>query len=82
MGERKVPECDIYKTLQPKGLRHIHVEVTDADEDNSIADSGKTELFVCDLATGERGKARVLRMIRQACTVPKKREDKADVPEA
>lgn len=79
MGERKVPECDIFKTLQSKGLRHIHVKVTDNDDDDSTTDSGKVELFVCDIAAGKRGVARVLRIVEQACYPPKKREAKGNV---
>ena len=78
MGERKVPECDIFKTLQPKGLRHMHVEVTDSDEDDSTTDSGKVELFTCDLAVSKRGHLRVLRMVENACDPPKKQEAKVD----
>lgn len=71
MGERKVPVCDIFGTLQPKGLRQIHVEVTDTEDDDS--------LFVCDIAASKRGVARILRMVENACYAPKKREAKADV---
>ena len=78
MGEVRVPQCDIFKTLQPKGLRYIHVEVTDTEVDDGTTDSGKAELFICDLAVSKRGRARVLRMVEHACQPPKTREPKAD----
>lgn len=78
MGEVLVPTCDISRTMQPKGLRTIHVEVTDTAENDSTSDSGKVVCFECDLGTSERGFTRVLRMIKQACSPPKKREAKGD----
>ena len=72
MGERKVPECDIFKTLQPKGLRLLDVIVKDVTEEPF------ERLISKGLAVGARGRSRVLRMIEQACQPPKKREATID----
>lgn len=63
MGERITPECDIFKTLQPKGLRMIHVKVW---EDGQTPGAIDTVLVDATVAVGEPGKKRVLRIARNA----------------
>lgn len=74
MGERRVPECDIFGTLQPNGLRTIHVKVW---QDGQTPEAIDTVLADTTLEVSERGRQRVFRMIEQACSPPKKREAKA-----
>lgn len=79
MGERTVPECDVFGTLQPKGLRTIHVKMW---MDGQTPEAVDAVLIDLTLAVSERGWKRVERMVQQACEPPKKQEAKADVPEA
>lgn len=62
MGERITPECDIFKTLQPKGLRTIRVTVED------VTESATSPIHLSDerVAVGERGKKRVIRIAQNA----------------
>lgn len=66
MGERTVETCDIFDTLQPKGLRVIEVHV--AEFVAGGPDAGKVA-FDAKLEVGERGLKRVLRMVK-AATMP------------
>lgn len=63
MGVREVPTCDMFKTLQPKGLRTIEVHVAEFSKDGP--DEGTT-LFDSKLEVGNRGLDRVLRMVKAA----------------
>lgn len=62
MGERITPECDIFKTLQPKGLRTIRVTVED------VTESVTSPIHLSDerVAVGERDKKRVVRIAQNA----------------
>lgn len=73
MGERITPECDIFKTLQPKGLRHITLVISDDDQDEATSDSGKTELRNVTIACGAPGLRRLLRKVDEATRPPKQR---------
>ena len=77
MGTITLPQCDIYKTVQRKGLRHVHVIVLDVDQDEPTSDFGKVELLSVEVAVGNRGKERVLRMVKAACHPPKTRKQPA-----
>ena len=72
VGERVTPECDILKTLQPKGLEHIRVLVM-GQHDKEDAEA----LIDVNLAVGKRGKDRVIRMVKAACEPPTKRTPQA-----
>ncbi len=62
MGERVTPECDIFKTLQPKGLLLLRVTV-----EQLTATPGKPDtLHTCEVEVGERGKKRVIRIAKNA----------------
>ncbi len=63
MGSRQVDECDIFKTLQPKGLRKVHVKVwVEAQTDGAI----DTVLVSNSVEAGDRGIARVVRIAENA----------------
>lgn len=62
MGERTVETCDIFDTLQPKGLRTIRVVVEDLTESLSSPECLSDER----VAVGERGKKRVIRIAQNA----------------
>lgn len=80
MGTRRVDECDIFKTLQPKGLREIEVVVRERIE-GVFAGMPKEpeikELWTDTVAVGNRGAARVLRIAKNA-TKPYARQPKAE----
>lgn len=63
MGERITPECDIFKTLQPKGLALLRViveQLTDIPGKPNVLHTSEVT------AVGERGKKRVLRIAQNA----------------
>lgn len=69
MGEKLVPTCDIFGTMQPKGLHTVRVRVTEempGDEpDRLLIDERK--------AVGTSGLNRVTRLAFAATNPPKKR---------
>lgn len=88
MGDRITPECDIFKTLQPKGLRRLQVAI--AEMKPAVAVEGAPDWEVAEgsplfdkiVAVGTRGAERVLRMVEAATEPPKKQKDNADVRDA
>ena len=74
MGERITPECDIFETLQPKGLDVLRVTV------ERLTDvPGKPEtLHTDEVSVGKRGADRVLRIAKSATQRPKTREAAGD----
>jgi hypothetical protein len=81
MGERITPECDIFKTLQPKGLRILRVLVTEQNTNEGVGvDSVLVDAAV---AVGERGKKRVIRIAQNAIKpYASTREAEANAPGA
>lgn len=80
MGERITPECDIFKTLQPKGLRTLQVIVCEMSEAIPVDGNAKWEvsegkpLVTKMLQVGNPGADRILRMVQAACQPPKTRK--------
>ena len=74
MATRQVPECEIFKTLQPKGLHTIRVRVTEempGDEpDRLLSDECR--------AVGTRGSNRITRLAFAATEPPKTRKAAGD----
>lgn len=67
MGQKLVDTCDIFKTLQPKGLRVLTVRVLEdvADEPGG-REPKDLILFDVAVAVGDRGAKRVLRIAKSA----------------
>lgn len=72
MGERVTPECDIFKTLQPKGLYPVYVKMW-----RPHADGSEIGMVFEELAVGMRGLDRIKRMVKAACEPPKKHKPAA-----
>lgn len=84
MGERKVPECDIFKTLQPKGLRTLQVTLTEMTPGIPVDGNPEWEVATGSpivhviIHVGNRGAKRVQRLVEAAVKPPKTREAQAD----
>lgn len=84
MGERKVPECDIFKTLQPKGLRILQVTLAEMVPAVPVEGNPKWEvahgspIVNTIVHVGARGAKRVQRLVEAATNPPKTREAKGD----
>ncbi len=80
MGTRRVKVCDVFDTLQPKGLREIEVVVRERIE-GVFAGIPKEpeikELWTDTVAVGDRGAVRVIRIAKSA-TTPYVRKPKAE----
>ncbi len=70
MGERITPTCDIFDTLQPKGLQQIRVVVEELTPLEGCTPSVSTVVIHQSVvAVGDRGRKRVIRIAKSA-TVP------------
>lgn len=69
MATRQVDECDIFKTLQPKGLRVLTVTVEEI-----VLGNTPTLVHRDQASVGKLGYDRIVRLAKSATLPPKKRD--------
>lgn len=77
MGTKQVDVCDIYGTLQPRGLRTIHVRVWE-DPGPISACKEEYEWLNVTIQVGNRGFVRAISRIEDACNPLKKPQPKQE----